>query len=97
MSSPGFEPRTFSVLDWRDNQLHHEDRLQGVTPIRSVDILSGLRVDSYEARCSDDKILDLYFRDRFQIKSRPLGARSAPALSNQDIVQYCIIKPWVDE
>ena len=29
MSSPGFEPRTFSVLDWRDNQLHHEDHLLG--------------------------------------------------------------------
>ena len=24
MASPGFEPETFSVLDWRDNQLHHE-------------------------------------------------------------------------
>ena len=24
MVLPGFEPETFSVLDWRDNQLHHE-------------------------------------------------------------------------
>ena len=24
MASPGFEPETFSVLDWRDNQLHHD-------------------------------------------------------------------------
>jgi len=24
MASPGLEPETFSVLDWRDNQLHHE-------------------------------------------------------------------------
>ena len=24
LASPGFEPETFSVLDWRDNQLHHE-------------------------------------------------------------------------
>jgi hypothetical protein len=23
--SPGLEPETFSVLDWRDNQLHHEN------------------------------------------------------------------------
>jgi hypothetical protein len=23
--SPGFEPETFSVLDWCDNQLHHEN------------------------------------------------------------------------
>ena len=27
MASPGFEPETFSVLDWRDNQLHHETNL----------------------------------------------------------------------
>ena len=27
MASPGFEPETFSVLDWRDNQLHHETML----------------------------------------------------------------------
>ena len=25
LASPGFEPETFSVLDWRDNQLHHEN------------------------------------------------------------------------
>jgi hypothetical protein len=25
MFSPGLEPETFSVLDWRDNQLHHEN------------------------------------------------------------------------
>ena len=25
MVSPGLEPETFSVLDWRDNQLHHEN------------------------------------------------------------------------
>ena len=24
MASPGLEPETFSVLDWRDNQLHHD-------------------------------------------------------------------------
>ena len=24
LASPGLEPETFSVLDWRDNQLHHE-------------------------------------------------------------------------
>ena len=24
MALPGLEPETFSVLDWRDNQLHHE-------------------------------------------------------------------------
>ena len=24
MASPGLEPETFSVLDWCDNQLHHE-------------------------------------------------------------------------
>ena len=27
MASPGFEPETFSVLDWRDNQLHHDTML----------------------------------------------------------------------
>ena len=27
MASPGFEPETFSVLDWRDNQLHHNTML----------------------------------------------------------------------
>jgi len=25
MFSPGLEPGTFSVLDWRDDQLHHEN------------------------------------------------------------------------
>ena len=24
LASPGLEPETFSVLDWRDNQLHHD-------------------------------------------------------------------------
>ena len=24
VASPGLEPETFSVLDWRDNQLHHD-------------------------------------------------------------------------
>lgn len=27
MASPGLEPETFSVLDWRDNQLHHDTLL----------------------------------------------------------------------
>ena len=26
LASPGLEPETFSVLDWRDNQLHHDTR-----------------------------------------------------------------------
>ena len=26
MDSPGLEPETFGVLDWRDNQLHHETK-----------------------------------------------------------------------
>ena len=31
MASPGFEPETFSVLDWRDNQLHHDTLLGAKT------------------------------------------------------------------
>jgi hypothetical protein len=27
MASPGLEPETFSVLDWRDNQLHHDTKV----------------------------------------------------------------------
>ena len=29
MASPGLEPETFSVLDWRDNQLHHDTIYDG--------------------------------------------------------------------
>ena len=29
MASPGLEPETFSVLDWRDNQLHHDTFVGG--------------------------------------------------------------------
>ena len=33
LASPGLEPETFSVLDWRDNQLHHETKLHFVDNI----------------------------------------------------------------
>jgi hypothetical protein len=33
MASPGFEPVTFSVLDWRDNQLHHETITDSSVPV----------------------------------------------------------------
>ena len=37
MASPGFEPETFSVLDWRDNQLHHDTPL--VSGARLINII----------------------------------------------------------
>ena len=40
MASPGFEPETFSVLDWRDNQLHHETFVLGVCKEIIINLLS---------------------------------------------------------
>ena len=34
MASPGFEPETFSVLDWRDNQLHHDTTFVALAGIK---------------------------------------------------------------
>ena len=35
LASPGFEPETFSVLDWRDNQLHHDTTFVALAGIKS--------------------------------------------------------------
>ena len=42
MISPGLEPETFSVLDWRDNQLHHE-----TVKCHDADILMKTSVSKY--------------------------------------------------
>jgi hypothetical protein len=47
MASPGFEPETFSVLDWRDNQLHHETAL--ICVANNVYLISNnLRIVQYQ-------------------------------------------------
>ena len=78
MASPGLEPETFSVLDWRDNQLHHDTILQKSIELHlnKINLLFGVFVTKKDGirsnQCVEHIVIayienSLFFKNLFYI------------------------------